>query len=499
MEQFARAPPLLPPKTQTSPPSAATVLCNTAAEVFSYKFPEVYEGHSKITTSSDSSDNHVVKIHINPKESISLIKEPTESVLCKVSPCVRISVNTDNEMIQSTSIPEAFIKTTADRNNPYFFCASFMSSGQVSPSDTLDSGTCSDLDGTPPPLPKKKNTGVSVTVIGAQHKRPSSLTSSGADVDSDDNDSNISCDSLNSGELSSDIIATQSQFEPILRSNSNAFLPQGLLQDIRDRSAKLSQITVNGLDHQIEEIRLETRPICQSPVSSKAIIDESTYEDRKLQIKDQKETAMLINSLTYDTDRFYDFHINEHLDNGKDFAPIKKISDDETFAGYKDFLGGDGSSTIRSAKGTVRGVKNRVRAGIATFLQINSSAKSYKEKDAGKLVVYTTTMGIVRETYNNCMKVKQILRTLLVKFEERDVFMSTEFQAEIRDRMRCEHILVPQVFVDGQHIGFLDRSIIIKHIWTITYIIEVIASACLGLTLACLGLACIDLALARGT
>lgn len=68
-------------------------------------------------------------------------------------------------------------------------------------------------------------------------------------------------------------------------------------------------------------------------------------------------------------------------------------------------------------------------------------------------MVYTTTMGIVRETYHKCLKVKQILRTLMVKFEERDVFMSSEAQEEIRDRMKCNFILVPQVFVEGQHIG----------------------------------------------
>ncbi|KAL0273325.1 UNVERIFIED_CONTAM: hypothetical protein PYX00_006018 [Menopon gallinae] len=62
-------------------------------------------------------------------------------------------------------------------------------------------------------------------------------------------------------------------------------------------------------------------------------------------------------------------------------------------------------------------------------------------------------MGIVRETYHKCLKVKQILRTLMVKFEERDVFMSTEAQEEIRERMKCDAILVPQVFVEGQHIG----------------------------------------------
>ncbi|KAF9818228.1 hypothetical protein SFRURICE_003969 [Spodoptera frugiperda] len=78
---------------------------------------------------------------------------------------------------------------------------------------------------------------------------------------------------------------------------------------------------------------------------------------------------------------------------------------------------------------------------------------SYKEKDAGKVVVYTTTMGIVRSTYQRCVLVKKILRNLLVKYEERDVFMSTEYQDEIRDRMRSDQILVPQLFLDGQHIG----------------------------------------------
>lgn len=79
--------------------------------------------------------------------------------------------------------------------------------------------------------------------------------------------------------------------------------------------------------------------------------------------------------------------------------------------------------------------------------------QSYKEKDAGKVVVYTTTMGIVRNTYQQCVLVKKILRNLLVKYEERDIFMSTEYQDEIRDRMRSDQILVPQMFVDGQHIG----------------------------------------------
>jgi glutaredoxin len=62
-------------------------------------------------------------------------------------------------------------------------------------------------------------------------------------------------------------------------------------------------------------------------------------------------------------------------------------------------------------------------------------------------------MGIIRETYHRCLKVRQILKTHLVKFEEKDVFMSREVQKEIRERMKMDEIVVPQVFVEGLHIG----------------------------------------------
>lgn len=421
MEQIALAPPL-PPKTRRStgsigapPDSTTTVLTGSnntsAAEVFAaYSFPEVHSSLSQITTSTGG---HVVKIRINPNSDVTNSEKTNNSecgsTLCTVTPCIRISVNNSNEgdMIQrsTAAMAESFIKTsnaTVDQTNPYFFYTPFpsgivMSSGQVSPSDTLDSGTCSDLDSTPPPLPKKKNACVSVTVIGnGQHKRASSLTSSGAEVDSDDNDSNLSCDSLNSGELnglmSSDAELCKPPSPPLLPNSFNhtsnnkasAFLPRGLLQDIRERSAKL---TGGEKDTICEQLTVETSlplPVaetgspkvvvveCPQPRPN-LLVDESTYEQRKLE--EQQRAAA---NITYDTDCFYDFHLNEHaVDDCPAVAPVGKSSSptDESFAGYKDLLGSDGSSTIRSAKGTVRGVKNRVRAGIATFLQINSTTK----------------------------------------------------------------------------------------------------------------------------
>lgn len=79
--------------------------------------------------------------------------------------------------------------------------------------------------------------------------------------------------------------------------------------------------------------------------------------------------------------------------------------------------------------------------------------QNYKEKDTGKVVLYSTSMGIVRDTYAKCANVKQILRTLLIKFDERDIFMSKDYQQDIKDRMQSQEVQVPQLFVDGQYIG----------------------------------------------
>ena len=62
-------------------------------------------------------------------------------------------------------------------------------------------------------------------------------------------------------------------------------------------------------------------------------------------------------------------------------------------------------------------------------------------------------MGIVRTTSERCRKVRKILETLMVKFEERDVFMNRGFQQEVRERLGTTRVIVPQVFVEGRHLG----------------------------------------------
>lgn len=109
---------------------------------------------------------------------------------------------------------------------------------------------------------------------------------------------------------------------------------------------------------------------------------------------------------------------------------------------------------------------------ITTFV-FTLCFQSWQEKEAGKVVMYTTTMGIVRETYHRCLKVKQILRTHLVKFEEKDVFMSRELQKEIRERMKTDEIVVPQVFVEGILIGVSIFLYVLEANFSIKYSLKI--------------------------
>lgn len=77
----------------------------------------------------------------------------------------------------------------------------------------------------------------------------------------------------------------------------------------------------------------------------------------------------------------------------------------------------------------------------------------FADREKGKVTVYVTTLGIVRETYERCLRMRKILWTLLVKFEERDVFMSRDNQIELLDRLRATSVSVPHIFLEGQYLG----------------------------------------------
>lgn len=336
------------------------------------------------STSSSANNSHVVTIQISQNNDIQLQKELFDAR--KIDGKVTVSLNdtcdnlsnfklssnhtaddTTGEMVQQ---PHSDLEVNKSSNLFY------IPSGQCSPSSTMDmdSGTCSDMETTPPPLPKKisaKNKGTALKYTTGHIRR-------GSFTDSEESESSLSSDSLNSG----DIIVVNKMSNPPIRmtpmTTLNDFdkdnvdnestklicLPDSLLRDIRDRSTKLSASEIINMTKSEQNGSANNNN--KSVVYSRVKIKTGTTSAQDFVTQDTYQ-----NSKIYENDKFYKFHINESVLNVIDEISPQNIQADESFAGYKDI--NNRTSTIRSSKGTVRGVKNRVRNGIATFLQMQQS------------------------------------------------------------------------------------------------------------------------------
>lgn len=215
-----------------------------------------------------------------------------------------------------------------------------MLSGQCSPCDDhLDSGTCSDAEANqPPPVPPK---GMRMNYL-RHHMLSESFSSDASSASSSD-----SIQFSQSHLLSPDLIRSIDIHHKSVKSEKTEPIPTSLLLDIRSRS------------------------MIKDESSSDDEHDHRDYSDLVLCNRDSVNDEKLLMNF-YDHDKSYKFHMNEHLTSALEACNLASHDEsDENFAGYRDIS--SRTSTIRSAKGTIRGVKNRVKNGIATFLQMQQS------------------------------------------------------------------------------------------------------------------------------
>ena len=74
-----------------------------------------------------------------------------------------------------------------------------------------------------------------------------------------------------------------------------------------------------------------------------------------------------------------------------------------------------------------------------------------------QIVIYTTSLQVVRLSYNKSKRVKKILQSHCVKYEERDLYKKKEYQHELQYRLNLSHIDLPHIFFNGKHIGNCDQ------------------------------------------
>ncbi|KAL4323153.1 hypothetical protein GQ457_11G009630 [Hibiscus cannabinus] len=70
-----------------------------------------------------------------------------------------------------------------------------------------------------------------------------------------------------------------------------------------------------------------------------------------------------------------------------------------------------------------------------------------------RLVVYLTSLRVVRRTYEDCKTVRSILRGLRVPIDERDVSLDSSFLDELQEIIGRKSCTLPLVFIGGTCVG----------------------------------------------
>ncbi|KAG1371534.1 hypothetical protein COCNU_16G006280 [Cocos nucifera] len=78
-------------------------------------------------------------------------------------------------------------------------------------------------------------------------------------------------------------------------------------------------------------------------------------------------------------------------------------------------------------------------------------------REEKRIVVYFTSLRVVRKTFEDCCTVRSILRGFRVAIDERDLSMDMGFLTELKGILGRRQLSVPQVFIGGRYIGGADE------------------------------------------
>ncbi|KAF7816509.1 Thioredoxin-like fold [Senna tora] len=99
----------------------------------------------------------------------------------------------------------------------------------------------------------------------------------------------------------------------------------------------------------------------------------------------------------------------------------------------------------------------RISTAVLRALGSRSSVPSNSIAPPGSsdqsIVVYYTSLRVVRRTFEDCRAVRSILRGFRVSIDERDVSMDDRFLHELQGILGRKNVTLPRVFVGGMYIG----------------------------------------------
>ncbi|KAI1296631.1 Uncharacterized protein HDE_05045 [Halotydeus destructor] len=126
----------------------------------------------------------------------------------------------------------------------------------------------------------------------------------------------------------------------------------------------------------------------------------------------------------------------------------------------------DDSAIVVGPTGSVRGRRHCVRKSVRAFLQEEEWHNRVIPEASEGVIMYSTSMGVIRETFENCRKLRAILFQNWISFEERDVYLHEQYRKELEVLLRENKssviglpagLLLPCVFIQGRFLGTVQR------------------------------------------
>ncbi|KAM5583148.1 uncharacterized protein ABKV19_003186 [Rosa sericea] len=107
---------------------------------------------------------------------------------------------------------------------------------------------------------------------------------------------------------------------------------------------------------------------------------------------------------------------------------------------------------VRVANSLLRAWSTRPKDEPAPTTQLEPSSISLPGGEK-RIVVYFTSLRVVRRTFEDCKAVRSILRGFRVTLDERDLAMDHAFITELQQILGQRKLTLPRVFIGGRYIG----------------------------------------------
>ncbi|XP_077245683.1 glutaredoxin family protein [Tasmannia lanceolata] len=98
---------------------------------------------------------------------------------------------------------------------------------------------------------------------------------------------------------------------------------------------------------------------------------------------------------------------------------------------------------------------HRVNSPLLDSPQLDSETKTILPEK--RIVVYFTSLRVVRKTFEDCNTVRSILKGFRVSIDERDLSMDAGFLQELQGILGIKKLTLPRVFIGGRYFGGADE------------------------------------------